>query len=204
MPKFDPRIHHRHSIRLKGYDYSRAGAYFVTIDIHNHEPMLGEILEGAMRLSHSGQIVQRAWFDLPKHYHHVELDAFCIMPNHVHGIIMLNDVGSVGAGLPGLPDQIGDNAAANSEASRYAARPAPTRPAQRYPLSEIIRAFKTYSARRINAARSLKGIPVWQRNYYEHIIRNDREYEAIRKYILDNPRNWEKDQQFTNQPGAKI
>jgi hypothetical protein len=111
--KFDPRIHHRRSIRHKGYDYTLAGAYFVTIDIHNHEHLLGEIIEGTMILNRSGQIVQRAWFDLPKHYHPMELDAFCIMPNHVHAIIVLNDVERVGAGLLGLPDHIADRHACN-------------------------------------------------------------------------------------------
>lgn len=188
--KFDPQKHHRHSIRLKGYDYSLAGAYYVTIVAHGREHLFGEIVgadlsgrkniaanhnEGQieiprqserpalttaeMQLNRFGQIVQYAWYDLPKHYPHVELDTFCIMPNHVHAIIVLTDAVVV----------------------------------KRHPLSEIVRAFKSFSARRINSLRNTQGIPVWQRNYYEHIIRNQQDYLSKSGYILDNPRNWEED-----------
>lgn len=163
--KFDPKIHHRHTIRLQGYDYSQAGAYFVTIVVHGRECLFGEIVDGKMVLNEFGKIVQRAWFDLPKHNPHVELGAFCIMPNHVHAVIIII---AVGAGL----------------------RPAPTRP---HPLSEIVRAFKSFSARRINELRKLQGVPVWQRNYYEHIIRSEEEHNRIHLYIESNPANWTKD-----------
>jgi len=89
--KFDPQIHHRRSIRLKGYDYSQFGAYFVTIVVWQREALFGEIVNGEMMLNRYGQIVMNAWSDLPKHYPHTELGAFIIMPNHVHGIILLND-----------------------------------------------------------------------------------------------------------------
>ena len=112
-----------------------------------------------MQLNKFGQIVQYAWYDLPKHYPHIELDTFCIMPNHVHAIIVLND--------------------------------SPV--AKRHPLSEVVRAFKSFSARRINSLRNSQGIPVWQRNYYEHIIRDQEDYLSKSNYILDNPLNWEND-----------
>jgi REP element-mobilizing transposase RayT len=156
--KFNPEIHHRHSIRLKGYDYSQAGAYFVTIVTHDREPILGEIVNREMRLNKNGRIVEYAWLDLPKHYRNVVLGAFIIMPNHLHCIIILTD-----------------------------------HDGKRYPLSEIVRAFKSFSARRINALRNTQGVPVWQRNYYEHIIRNEQEHERIYNYILVNPLNWEND-----------
>ena len=189
---FDPKIHHRRSIRLKGYDYSLAGAYFVTIDTYQHEQLLGEITLGEMKLNASGLIVHHTWVDLPNHYPNIELDTFCIMPNHIHGIIVL---GGDDHSMGGMGIVVGAGL-----------RPAPTNPAaptkavsttndietKHYPLSEIVRAFKSFSARRINLLRCVKGIPVWQRNYYEHIIRNEREYEAIRDYIIDNPVNWEK------------
>jgi REP element-mobilizing transposase RayT len=89
--KFDPAKHHRHSIRLQGYDYTRPGAYFVTTVTWQREPLLGEVVGGVMRLNAFGKIVQAAWLDLPRHYPHVQLDAFCILPNHVHGIIVLSD-----------------------------------------------------------------------------------------------------------------
>lgn len=96
--KFDPKIHHRRSIRLKGYDYSQAGAYYVTIVAYGRECLFGEIVNGEMRLNEYGKIVERAWFDLPKHYPHIELGTFCIMPNHVHAVIII-----VGAGLRPAP-----------------------------------------------------------------------------------------------------
>lgn len=155
--KFDPKIHHRRSIRLQGYDYSQAGAYYVTIVVQGRECLLGEIVNGEMKLSHFGKIVQYVLFDLPKHYPHVELDSFCIMPNHLHIIIVLKHDVLV----------------------------------KRHPLSEIIRAFKSFSAKRINLLRKTSGIPVWQRNYYEHIIRDEKDYETKRNYILMNLQNWE-------------
>jgi REP element-mobilizing transposase RayT len=157
--KFDPKIHHRRSIRLQGYDYSQAGAYYVTVVVNGRECILGEIVNGEMKLSRFGQIVQYVLFDLPKHYPHAELDVFCIMPNHVHVILVLNHNVLV----------------------------------KRHPLSEIIRGFKSFSAKRINMLRKTAGVPVWQRNYYEHIIRDANDYEMKRNYILSNPQNLEND-----------
>lgn len=174
LVKYDPHIHHRRSIRLKGFDYSSAGGYFVTICIRNRECLLGEITTDGMRLSEYGLLVEEAWRDLPNHYRHVQLDEFVVMPNHVHGIILLvgdDDEHTVGAGF----------------------EPAPTVPTgthKRHPLSEIVRSLKTFSARRINAVRQMAGVPVWQRNYYEHIIRNERDLNRIRQYIIDNPAQW--------------
>jgi REP element-mobilizing transposase RayT len=173
--KFDPQKHHRRSIRLKGYDYSQSGAYFVTIVVWQRECLLGEIVDGEMRLNEFGKIVERAWFDLPKHYPHVKLGTFCIMPNHVHAVIVLIET-VVGAGL----------------------RPAPAE--ARHPLSEIVRAFKSFSARRINELRKSQGIPVWQRNYYERIIRNDQEHNRIHSYIEANPARWVEDDQNPMKP----
>jgi len=174
--KYDPKIHHRRSIRLPGYDYTRAGAYYITIVTWGREELFGEVVDGVMKLNAFGEIVSHAWHDLPNHYPHVELDAFCVMPNHAHGIInLIDDIVDVGAGL----------------------RPAPTGPAPttttRHPLSEIVRAFKSFSARRINILRGTQGATVWQRNYYEHIIRDNEDYLAKSNYISDNPLNWEKD-----------
>jgi REP element-mobilizing transposase RayT len=95
--KYDPKIHHRRSIRLKRYDYSQAGAYFVTIVMQGRVPLFGEVVKEEMRLNQYGKIVQAARFDLPRHYPHVELGAFVIMPNHVHGIIILNGTGRGGS-----------------------------------------------------------------------------------------------------------
>lgn len=188
MTKFDPKIHHRHSIRLPGYDYSQAGAYYVTIVAQARECLFGEVDNGEMKLSQYGQIVQSAWFDLPKHYRHLELDAFCIMPNHIHAILVLIEFGRGGF--------ISDNGTMQS-AMPAGSAPLQNRPEnrlyKRHPLSEIVRAFKSFFARRINELRKMPGIPVWQRNYYELIIRNNADYLAKCGYIQDNPLNWEKD-----------
>ena len=99
--RFDPKIHHRRSIRLKGYDYLQAGAYFVTIVAWRREMLFGEIVDGQMILNWHGQIVLAAWIDLPNHYRHAELGAFIIMPNHIHGIVIIEN--TVGNGLKPFP-----------------------------------------------------------------------------------------------------
>jgi putative transposase len=159
MP-FDPARHHRRSIRLPDFDYSQAGAYFVTISVHQHLRCLGQVHDGKMRLSQAGLIVQRSWLDLPQHYTNVTLDVYCIMPDHFHGLVVLTDADSFPPGKqPGL--------------------------------QEIVRAFKSFSARRINALQGTAGIPFWQRNYFEHIVRNEEELVIIREYILSNPLRWQ-------------
>ena len=117
---------------------------------------LGNIRDGEMRLSDAGRMVPPIWLQLSNHHPHIRLDAFVIMPNHVHGIVILNDCADVGAGL----------------------KPAPT-DKMRHGLPEIIRAFKTFSSRRINEFRKMIGVPVWQRNYYEHVVRNAKTLKAI-------------------------
>ena len=179
--KYNPDKHHRRSIRLQGYDYTQAGMYFITICIWQRECLLGNVI-GAnsqilspmnndlnkpnstyIELSRYGQVVQYNWAVLADKFSDMQLDEFVIMPNHIHGIIKLNESGG--------------------EA-----------------LSEIIRMFKTSSARRINQLRGSKGIPVWQRNYYEHIIRNEQALQTIREYIFNNHLSWEQDQLHPNNP----
>jgi REP element-mobilizing transposase RayT len=176
-PTFDPQKHHRRSIRLKGYDYASPGAYFVTIVTRQREYLFGEIINGKMQLNEIGKLVEHAWKNLPNHYSNVELGTFCIMPNHVHGITVLIDTnagaGHVGAGL----------------------RPAPTRPIKQHGLPEIVRAFKSFSARHVNEYLKSPGVPLWQRNYYERVIRDDDEHQRIHLYIECNPANWANDEE---------
>lgn len=234
MPPFDPKVRHRRSIRLKGYDYSQPGAYFVTTVAWGREMMFGEVLNGEMRLNRYGHIVRNAWFDLPQHYGNLELGAFVVMPNHVHGIIILTE--SHGRGGSGMPDEgvltegsrggspvPGDGAlpegdgrggspvsggGALPDQARARREPLPigetrpyanqTRPygiPTRPDLSEVVRAFKSFSAKRINRLRHTEGMPVWQRNYYEHIVRNQREMERIAGYIESNPLMWDEDEE---------
>ena len=159
---------HRQPIRLRGYDYCRPGRYFVTIVTAAREEAFGTIVDGEMHLSDEGVCVADVWTSLPRHYRHISLDAFVVMPNHVHGVMILR------------PGPVGD------------VKPAP--------LSEVIRGFKTPSARRVNAIRDVSGAPVWQRNYYERIIRNDRELQHVRRYIADNPLRWAEDTENPRRP----
>ena len=165
--KYDPSIHHRRTIRLRDYDYAQAGMYFVTICSHQRVCLFGEISSGGMLANDAGRIVRATWDALPEHYAHVSLDAFIAMPNHVHGILVMDSALAVGAGL----------------------KPAPT-PPTRHGLPEVVRAFKTFSSRRINEQRQTPGEKVWQRNYWERVIRNDEELRHIREYIQNNPAQW--------------
>ena len=169
----------RRSIRMPEYDYASAGAYFVTTCVHGRQCLFGEIADDAMCLNVFGKIAESCWYGLPNHYPHIGLDAFVIMPNHVHMIIQINDAASVGAGL----------------------RPAPTSatvPINRHSLSEIVRAFKSFSSRCINELRNTVGQPVWQRNYFERVIRNEDELRRAREYILNNPLKWALDRENLN------
>ena len=169
--KYDPHKHHRRSIRLKGYDYTQNGAYFVTICTWQRQSLFGAIVSSQMQLTRYGEIIELYWDNLIKHHRHVELDQFVIMPNHVHGIILLTD----------------NQLIANND---LWGRSNQSRP-QRHGLPEIIRGFKTFSARSINRHRKLTGVSVWQRGYYEHIIRSQESLQRIREYIINNPVNWD-------------
>ena len=170
---YDPQIHHRRSIRLRGYDYARPGMYSVTVCTHGKEHLFGETVEREMKHSQYAEFAALSWNDLPRHYTYVRLDSFAVMPNHVHGIIEIT--GDVRAG------------------PRPAPTPDRTRRQERRGLAEIVCAFKSFSARRINEIRGTGGQPIWQRNYYEHIIRNQRELEITREYIATNPMRWDAD-----------
>jgi len=170
--KFDPKIHHRCSIRLNGYDYTQAGAYFVTVVTQARESLFGEVAGGEMRLNRYGEIVLKWWDAIPEHFPNVETDAFVIMPNHVHGIIM-----------------IGDDRRGTGTVPQGGEIP----PLRKPTLGQIVAYFKYQSTKEINA---MKGGPVtrlWQRNYYEHIIRNQQDLELTWLYVESNPAQWETD-----------
>lgn len=177
MP-FDPRIHHRRSIRLPGYDYASTGAYFVTMVTQGREMLFGNVVNGEMVLNDFGNIVAETWGWLETQYPYVELGAWVVMPNHFHGIISITDD-------------------VNDDDGRGGSRTAPTNPdmAKRKPLGRLIGAFKTVSTKHINLARHTEGATIWQRNYYERIIRNEREMDAIWRYIESNPVHWAKDEE---------
>lgn len=203
--KYDPLKHHRRSIRLKGYDYTHAGAYFVTLVAHGRECIFGEIVDGEIRVNPLGEIAAYYWQELPRHFAHVTLDAFVVMPNHVHGVIVVgaDDGDTGGGGRGGVPRKGEASAAGASEVSRrFSADASPLPPTGTQPgsLGAIVQNFKSVTTRKINQWRGAPGAPVWQRNYYERIIRDARELDAVRRYIAQNPLRWALDD---NNPQAR-
>ncbi|GAB4457170.1 MAG: transposase [Anaerolineales bacterium] len=175
MP-YNPDIHHRRSIRLKEYDYTQNGAYFVTIVTHQREHLFGRVVNGVMRLNEWGEIARREWFKTAELRPYVALfeDEFVVMPNHTHGIIW--------------------NVGALRRNARTGAGAADERPhVDAGSLGAIVRAYKSAVTYAINAARETRGMVVWQRNYYEHIIRNEADLNRIRNYIINNPLKWADD-----------
>jgi putative transposase len=181
--KYDSQKHHRRSIRLQGYDYTQPGAYFVTLSTWRRVCSFGEVVQGEMRLSPQGQIANREWMRLGRRFSTADFSAFVVMPNHVHGIVVLNaDIRGAG----------GDRDHPNPDA--YPLRPYEGPRVISGSLGAIVRAYKASVTWRIHAMRGGDGSPVWQRNYYEHILRDDNEYRQIIAYIQSNPRRWEADQ----------
>ena len=200
--KYNPKIHNRRSIRLKGYDYSQSGAYFITICCQDRECRFGKIKNDQMVLNEFGTIAYNEWNKLPERFPNFELDVFQIMPNHIHGIIVLVGAGLTPAQLtpaqitPAQNDKTAE--ASRAGASRAGASPAPT--------GDIIGAYKSFVANeclKIFKSRYAEENPVptmgklWQRNYYEYIIRNEQSYQTISNYIIGNPSKWKDDKFYS-------
>jgi putative transposase len=223
MP-YDPARHHRRSIRLQGYDYTRSGAYFITIVTQGRACLFGEVVAGEMRMNDAGRMVQQVWDELALFYEGVQTDAFIVMPNHVHGIIILT--GNVRATPHVHPDEMAVRATPrgcpttprgcpttprgcpNPQSGPGQARgPAPTsgsgQPRGVAPtlgLPDVVHRFKTMTTKRYaDGVRANQWPPfpgrLWQRNYYEHIIRDDQSWQRIREYILTNPLRWHLDRE---------
>lgn len=196
--------HHRRSLRLKAYDYSQSGAYFITVCVQDRECLFGEVIGDQMHLNDAGRIVLSEWNRLAIRFPAIELDAFCVMPNHVHGIIaisineqILDRNMNVGAGLvPALRETA---KATDGNNPRATTRVAPTRAMATKPvLGNIVGAFKSLTMHSYIDGVKQSGWPcfrgrLWQRNYHEHIIRNDESLLRIRQYIADNPAQWASD-----------
>ncbi len=207
---YNPNIHHRRSIRLKGYDYSQAGLYFITICCEDRECRFGKIENDKMVLNELGDIAYNEWIKLSERFSNWELDCFQIMPNHMHGIIALNTIGAgftpapMNGAIPvqndkwqpvqndkgqprGLPQReiIEDNI-------RTGASPVPT-------VAGIVGAYKSLVANNclkiFKSKNEIMG-KLWQRNYYENIIRNEQSYQNISDYIISNPAKWHDDKNF--------
>jgi putative transposase len=188
MP-FNPDIHHRKSIRLKGYDYSQAGLYFLTICVKNTECLFGNITDGKMRLNPIGEIAQAEWLKTAEIRANIRLHESVIMPNHMHSIIEIISVGADclrpidNHDLQSI-DEMGSRSMVQSEEGRM--QSAPT-------LGDIVKGYKSAVTRRINELRDTPGGVVWLRNYYEHIIRDESAYLYIAEYVQTNPQRWQQD-----------
>ncbi|SHK51005.1 hypothetical protein SAMN02745216_03572 [Desulfatibacillum alkenivorans DSM 16219] len=216
------------SLRLKRYDYSRPGAYFVTICERTRKNLFGRILKSKMALNRNGEIVQQIWDALPDRFQNLRLDTFVIMPNHVHGFLIFpGQVYTTNAENPtneknyiddmsqpcsavnkDFRDNVGAGLALHSgkaclsekDSTEYASSPGGTTikstqgANQRYSLGDVVRVFKSISTLDINRFLKKSG-PVWQRNYYEHVIRNPQSLNAAREYIRNNPKNWKHDKE---------
>ena len=157
MP-YDPERHHRRSVRIQGYDYGQPGWYFVTVCTQPREPLFGTLTRGSMRLSPAGEVVLDGWLRIDELHEGVVLDEFTIMPDHLHGIVVLTaEPGASSVGRAG-PRSLGT----------------------------LIGQYKTFTTKEINRLRGTPGAPLWQRSYYEHVIRDERDLERIRAYIAHN------------------
>ncbi len=169
MSKQTPRAQGRRSIRLKGYDYRRPRAYFFTICTFQMKPIFGEVIDGVVQLNKFGQVAHGCWVQIPTHFNYVELDQYIVMPNHVFGIIVIRETDPVGA----------------QHASPLQAPTKPGPPVGSF--GAVVGSYKSAVTRRINRMRGITGARVWQRNYYENIIRDDLSLDQIRTYIRFNP-----------------
>jgi len=181
--KIDSKIHHRRSIRLKGYDYTQVGAYFVTIVAYQRECLFGEVVDGEMALNKYGRLIEKWWHQISVHFPNVETLKFVIMPNHIHGIIVINDNGRGAVSAPDDDNQI-----------EYSGGMTPPLRERKPTLGQVVAYFKYQSTKEMNTLVGTGTITrLWQRNYYEHIVRDDDGLNRIHNYILSNPSIWSDD-----------
>ena len=154
--RYNPNKYHRKTVRLKEYDYTKEGMYFVTICIKNREYLLGEIIDADIILSEYGEIIKEELLKLSERFKDIEIYSYVIMPNHIHSII----------------ENLGNN---------------------KNRLGNVLKTFKSVTSIRCNNINKTRGISIWQRNYYEHIVRNEKELYKILEYIKYNPLNWNND-----------
>ena len=192
---YNPKIYHRRSIRLKGYNYSQAGLYFITLCTQDSLHLFGEITNDEIVLNDSGMMIEKWWNELKNRFPNIELDEFVVMPSHFHGIIQIINTNTVGADLRVCPDVqqrvCPDNAGEHKEKGKHIG----------LPLHRMMQWFKTMSTNEyIRNVKNNHWAPfnkkLWQRNYYEHIIRDEKSYLHISEYIRTNPLKWQDDKYY--------
>jgi REP element-mobilizing transposase RayT len=192
--KYDPFKHHRRSIRLKGYDYAQAGAYYVTSVTQNRLCLFGDVVNGEMELNDAGRTVERWWLELNNKYPTVETDEYVVMPNHFHGIVVIDE------SEMGQPHRVAPttNVTGDDVGATLRGRPDKFLQIHNPTLGDIMDWFKTMTTNEyIRGVKERDWQPfyrkLWQRNYWEHIVRNEKELERIRTYVINNPTNWDTD-----------
>ncbi len=188
--QYDHNKYHRRSVRLRGYDYSRPGAYFFTLCLENKDEWLfGNVKHGEMQSTEFGNIVWDEWRRTPDMRCEMVLDSFVVMPNHIHGIIWIVSGRGIRPDAPTMHAPI-HKIPTLTVAEKHG-------PSKRS-LGAFAAGFKSITTRRINEIRQTPRVPVWQRNYNEHIIHNEGELNRIRQYIAENPAKWERDKENPN------
>ncbi len=183
---YEPYVHRRRSIRVRNYDYAQAGIYFVTVCTWKQRSLFGKVLNNKMHLNDAGQIVATEWLRTPRLRPQIELDEFVVMPNHLHGILVI-----LSGSRRGVLQYAPTPDATNGAPQQPFRSPSQT-------IGAIVRGFKAAVTKRINNIQDIPVRPVWQRNYYEHIICNGAELDQTRRYIRDNPAVWEQDENNPN------
>ena len=196
--RYNNERHRRRSIRLQGYDYSRVGAYFLTICTHNRGILFGEIIDGEMMLNDLGRIVESEWAESERMRSEIQLDEWVVMPNHFHGIVWITDNGEINDWRGDVYDERIDGRGERPLApTEQLVVPSGTGSKS---IGALVAGFKSAVTKRINKLRAAPGSPVWQRNYYEHIIRSEAALNRTRQYILENPVRWDEDMYNPNNP----
>ena len=180
---YNPEKHHRRSVRLKNCDYAQAGAYFVTICSRQRECIFGDVIDGAMHLNEYGELIHECLYQIPRHFPNIEMDMHVIMPNHFHGIFMINS------------NCRGEVSSPSRNSNKRIKKGGVTPPLRKRTLGQIVAYFKYQTSKQINKIRNSPGMPVWQRNYFERVIRNENELNKIRQYIQNNPLQWDNDKE---------
>jgi REP element-mobilizing transposase RayT len=169
---YDPEHHNRRSIRIPDFDYSAPGWFYITICTYQREPLFSLVENGLVNVTAFGHLTELCWQAIPSHFNGVDVDAFVVMPNHLHGIIVIDDHQGTACHAP-TTEAFGRPVGAS--------------------LATIIRPFKSAASKEINEVRETPGAPVWQRGFYERVIRSERELIRFRAYIEDNPSRWASD-----------
>ncbi len=184
--ELSPHPFHRHSIRLKGFDYSQRGLYFVTICAYRKRCLFGKVVNKAVHLTALGRIVDQTWLEIPLHFPHVELQPFVVMPNHIHGVL------AIVRSQVKRPHLVGAQHAAPLQ-DPDPSLPNPTPRVLPGSLSALVRSFKAAVTKRAKILRPCPTDPIWQRNYYERVLRSGKEFGDASRYIWENPLKWDAD-----------